>query len=76
MLRHSGKVISQLDFGHGIVMTGTPIENAVDDVWSYFYKDTVEEKILALQQQKQQTADVFHLGGGKLSKEELMGLIE
>lgn len=31
------KVISQLDFGHGIVMTGTPIENAVDDVWSYFY---------------------------------------
>lgn len=39
-------------------------------------KDTVEEKILALQQQKQQTADVFHLGGGKLSKEELMGLIE
>lgn len=39
-------------------------------------KDTVEEKILALQQQKQQTADVFNLGGGKLSKEELMGLIE
>ena len=38
-------------------------------------KDTVEEKILALQQQKQQTADVFNLGGGKLSKEELMGLI-
>lgn len=31
------KVISQLDFGHAIVMTGTPIENAVDDVWSYFY---------------------------------------
>ena len=31
------KVISQLDFGHGIVVTGTPIENAVDDVWSYFY---------------------------------------
>ena len=31
------KVISQLDFHHGIVMTGTPIENAVDDVWSYFY---------------------------------------
>jgi SNF2 family DNA or RNA helicase len=31
------QVISQLDFGHGIVMTGTPIENAVDDVWSYFY---------------------------------------
>lgn len=31
------RVISQLDFGHGIVMTGTPIENAVDDVWSYFY---------------------------------------
>ena len=31
------KIISQLDFGHGIVMTGTPIENAVDDVWSYFY---------------------------------------
>lgn len=31
------KVISQLDFGHGIVMTGTPIENVVDDVWSYFY---------------------------------------
>lgn len=31
------KVISQLDFTHGIVMTGTPIENAVDDVWSYFY---------------------------------------
>ena len=39
-------------------------------------KDTVEEKILALLQQKQQTADVFNLGGGKLSKEELMGLIE
>ena len=38
-------------------------------------KDTVEEKILALQQQKQQTADVFNLSGGKLSKEELMGLI-
>lgn len=31
------KVISQLDFSHSIVMTGTPIENAVDDVWSYFY---------------------------------------
>lgn len=31
------KVISQLDFNHGIVMTGTLIENAVDDVWSYFY---------------------------------------
>lgn len=31
------RVISQLDFNHGIVMTGTPIENAVDDVWSYFY---------------------------------------
>lgn len=31
------KVISQLDFSHGVVMTGTPIENAVDDVWSYFY---------------------------------------
>lgn len=31
------RVISQLDFGHGIVMTGTPIENAVDDVWSYFF---------------------------------------
>lgn len=31
------KVIAQLNFGHGIVMTGTPIENAVDDVWSYFY---------------------------------------
>lgn len=31
------KVVSQLDFGHGIVMTGTPIENAVDDVWSFFY---------------------------------------
>ncbi|UKK67545.1 DEAD/DEAH box helicase [Prevotella communis] len=31
------KVISQLDFSHGIVMTGTPIENAIDDVWSYFY---------------------------------------
>lgn len=34
-LRH--KVIAQLHFNHGIVMTGTPIENAVDDVWSYFY---------------------------------------
>lgn len=31
------KVISQLDFRQGIVMTGTPVENAVDDVWSYFY---------------------------------------
>ena len=31
------KIISQLDFRHGIIMTGTPIENAVDDVWSYFY---------------------------------------
>ena len=31
------RVIAQLDFGHGIVMTGTPIENAVDDVWSYFF---------------------------------------
>ena len=31
------KVISQIDFMHGIVMTGTPIENAVDDVWSYFF---------------------------------------
>lgn len=31
------KVIAQLNFDHGIVMTGTPIENAVDDVWSYFY---------------------------------------
>lgn len=31
------QVISQLDFVHGIVMTGTPIENAVDDVWSFFY---------------------------------------
>lgn len=31
------KVISLLDYNHGIVMTGTPIENAVDDVWSYFY---------------------------------------
>lgn len=31
------QVVLQLDFSHGIVMTGTPIENAVDDVWSYFY---------------------------------------
>lgn len=31
------KVISQIGFTHSIVMTGTPIENAVDDVWSYFY---------------------------------------
>lgn len=31
------KVISQLNFRQGIVMTGTPVENAVDDVWSYFY---------------------------------------
>lgn len=31
------QVVSQLDFSHGIVMTGTPIENAVDDVWAYFY---------------------------------------
>lgn len=31
------KVISQLNFRHGIVMTGTPVENTVDDVWSYFY---------------------------------------
>lgn len=39
-------------------------------------KDTVEEKILALQQSKQQTADVFNLSGGKLSAEELRRLVE
>ena len=39
-------------------------------------KDTVEEKILALQQSKQQTADVFSLNSGKLTAEELKMLVE
>ena len=38
-------------------------------------KDTVEEKILALQQSKQQTADAFNLSGGKLTMEELRTLL-
>ena len=35
----------------------------------------MEEKILALQQSKQMTADVFNLNGGKLTVEELRMLM-
>ena len=38
-------------------------------------KDTVEEKILALQHSKQLTADIFNLSGGKLTNEELLTLL-
>ena len=46
------------------------------DVVRLVSKDTVEEKILALQQKKQMTADVFNMSGGKLTVEELRGLVE
>ncbi len=39
-------------------------------------KNTVEEKILLLQEKKKQTVDLFNAGGNKLTMEELKGLIE
>lgn len=44
-------------------------------VYRLVCKDTVEEKILKLQDKKRQTVDMFNTGGGKLTLEELKGLL-
>lgn len=39
-------------------------------------KDTIEEKVLQLQDKKRQTVDIFNANGGKLTLEELKSLID
>lgn len=45
-------------------------------VFRLICKDTVEEKVLQLQEKKRQTIDVFNSASGKLSKEELQNLLQ
>lgn len=45
-------------------------------VFRLICKDTVEEKVLQLQEKKRQTIDVFNSASGKLSMEELQNLLK
>ena len=44
-------------------------------VFRFICKDTVEEKVLQLQEQKRQTVDMFNAASSHLSLEELKGLL-
>ena len=44
-------------------------------VFRFICKDTVEEKVLRLQEQKRQTVDMFNAASSHLSLEELKGLL-
>lgn len=44
-------------------------------VFRLICKDTVEEKVLQLQEKKKQTIDMFNAAGGKLSIDEIKGLL-
>lgn len=95
------KAVKAVNCRQRFVLTGTPIENRLSELWNlfdflmpgYLYshrafveklekpiaKDTIEERILDLQDKKAELLDVLSNEGGsilEMSKDELLALLD
>lgn len=65
------KSIAQLKYKHKIILTGTPIENTIEDMWSHFLMLNPEMKSMYFELQKRglsSSPEAYVLWSGKLLK--------